>query len=235
MGIAVRCAAVPYFPKWDHRRWFNTPVEWFRKSHGDTFQNAEQWGGLEHIDPRARVYLQDAGLFANVADRVREVFAPSPVAAQYLARPQFQAWREACQRGAVAVHVRRGDLLTQTPGFQPALTVDAPDYYRDAATLCPDAELWVFSDDPAWCTENMPALVGRPVTVMAGNPDWVDLQLMASADHHIMSNSTYSWWTVFLSGNRAPISPSLWWGPNLEYVDTGLMVPGGPDWVTVPC
>ena len=198
------------------------------------------------MDERARLYLQDPALFRDVADEIREAFQPNEKAAA-----EHLGWNSRWD-GAIAVHVRRGDLLTQTPGFQPALTVDAPDYYRTALDAIDPMGVLpavVFSDDPAWCEQNMADLVGREVEVWHGEPrshipseyrrqmpmDWVDLILMSRFDHLVMSNSTFAWWAAWLNPDRDVLYPSLWWGPNLDYINWRLMVPPEFGWREVPC
>lgn len=78
---------------------------------------------------------------------------------------------------------------------------------------------FVFSDDPAWCRE---ALSGEDVEVMVvpGAPDdpLHDLHLMSRARHHIIANSSYSWWAAWLAkrdGQRV-IAPDRWFGGGID-------------------
>lgn len=236
--------------RWSYRKWFSVPDECFgRRPAGGTeaFNTPE----AAHLG-KAALYLQDPALFRDVADDVRLFFYPSPEAQSYL------GWHSRWD-GGIAVHVRRGDLLTQTPGFQPALTVDAPDYYRTALdALDPMGVLpvVVFSDDPQWCAENQLEVFGRKVEVRQTKPrshipreyrsqpamDWVDLLLMSSFPNIIISNSTYAVWAAYLgSKNQRVLHPALWFGANLSHVNWRLMIPmpGDPfwhgGWREVPC
>jgi hypothetical protein len=157
---------------------------------------------------------------------------------------------EACvNQESIALHVRRGDTVTQPKGFQPLAPLS---YYTDALTsVDPDQQLGVvvFSDDIKWCRRNLgPAIADRAVCFVDHGPgrshkpavysrqapvDWLDIQLMALCRHHVISNSTYAWWGAWLSGNPAPRYPSVWWGPNLAHIDPTLMIPDG--WVEIPC
>lgn len=254
VGIAHAIGARPALPaRWSYRPYFNCPDEWFRPARGRSME-AWRWEGLDYMDERARLYLQDPALFRDVADLIRDAFQPSERAAA-----EHLGWNPRWDN-AIAVHVRRGDLLTQTPGFQPALTVDAPDYYRTALDVIDPMgamPVVVFSDDPAWCDANQSETFGRPVEIeWHGEPrshiprqyrsqkpmDWVDLILMSQFDRLVMSNSTFAVWAAYLGGaGQQVLHPSIWFGPMLDHVDWRLMIPSQGDplwhggWREVPC
>lgn len=125
---------------------------------------------------------------------------------------------------AVAVHVRRGDYvsLKSAAKFHGALSLD---YYASALgsmqSAVPKARFFVFSDDSSWCRANLPPLA-LDVVFVGGNvdlPAWEDLVLMARCRHHIIANSSFSWWGAWLADQRfgtrrRVISPLNW------FVDT---------------
>lgn len=231
-------------PSWSYRPFFSVPDSHFSPKYRSATEFYE-FPEVEHIDHRARPYGQDPALFRDVADDVRRFFYPSPEAQSYL------GWHSRWD-GGIAVHVRRGDLLTQTPGFQPALTVDAPDYYRTALDVLDPMDVLpvvVFSDDPQWCAENQQEVFGRKVEVRQTKPrshipreyriqpamDWIDLLLMGQFDNLIISNSTYGWWAAWLNTSaKNVLYPDLWYGPNLAHVNTELLFVDLP-WRRVPC
>jgi Glycosyl transferase family 11 len=123
---------------------------------------------------------------------------------------------------SVAIHVRRKDYLVH-----PALQVCDRAYYqhsiRQMRSQVQGAHFYVFSDDPEWCRAEFR---DDDQTVLdtgeaAANP-LHDLCLMSHASHHIIANSSYSWWAAwlgekprqqvmmpdrwFVDGNRAPIT-----------------------------
>lgn len=215
------------------------------------------------MDERARLYLQDPALFRDVADEIREAFRPSPKAERLLFSGAYSEFTGRAYE-AIAIHVRRGDLLTQEQGYQPTLTVDCPDYYKAALHSIDnwmDRPVWVFSDDPDWCEANMGELLMVQPKVMRWNPprshvpaayrrqepkDWADLLLMSMAADLVMSNSTFAFWAAYLSRSLfsyaggeewPPLEaryPSLWFGPKLDYIDTDLLFVDLP-WREVPC
>lgn len=119
---------------------------------------------------------------------------------------------------AVAVHVRRKDYL-ELPVFQ----VCDPAYYqqsmRQLRARLPDARFFIFSDDPAWCRGKFrdadQEVIDLPPT--AANP-LHDLHLMSLASHHIIANSSYSWWAAWLGEKpgQQVIMPDRWYAHGIK-------------------
>lgn len=53
---------------------------------------------------------------------------------------------------------------------------------------------YVFSDDISWVKENIPLKKAVYVTWNKGEDSWQDMMLMSHCRHHIICNSTFSWW-----------------------------------------
>lgn len=119
--------------------------------------------------------------------------------------------------GAVAVHVRRTDYLTH-----PVFRVCDGGYYRQAMRemreRVEDARFFIFSDDPAWCRGEFREADQEVVdSGTAGANPLFDLRLMSLASHHIIANSTYSWWAAWLgekTGQRV-LMPDRWYAQDL--------------------
>ena len=76
-----------------------------------------------------------------------------------------------------------------------------------------DPTFFVFSDDPAWAAENL--RLGFPMQVVAHNGReraTEDLRLMAACRHHILANSSFSWWGAWLnpSPDKIVVAPQPW-------------------------
>tara|TARA_Y100001938_G_scaffold127581_2_gene180582 strand:- start:1222 stop:2007 length:786 start_codon:yes stop_codon:yes gene_type:complete len=109
-----------------------------------------------------------------------------------------------------AIHVRRGDYLALDE-HHPVLSID---YYKKAIELMPEVEHWVIcSDDIDWCKDNFNFLPSKYFS--EGRKDYEDMWIMSLAKYHIIANSTFSWWSAFLSQekNKKVIYPSTWFGP----------------------
>ena len=105
---------------------------------------------------------------------------------------------------SVAVHIRRGDYVKESAQIElPKNFYDVcrPEYYEEAIQLIEKKldhlHYYVFSDD----LEYAKGLIGegRTVTLVKGNKDYDDLQLMTLCKHHIIANSTFSFWGAYLS------------------------------------
>lgn len=148
-------------------------------------------------------YFQSERYFEDDADFIRSIFKPDMPA----------------QENVCAVHVRRGDYL----GLQQYHPVQSLSYYNAAveAQKASGAEKFmVFSDDPAWCKSNLP----WADEVSEGRTDLDDLALMSSCTHHIIANSSFSWWGAWLSASNNVIAPHNWFGP-LGPQDTRDLIP----------
>jgi len=135
---------------------------------------------------------------------------------------------------SVCVHVRRSDLVTNPHANQMFGTCSL-DYYRSAAQLIASKVsspcFFVFSDEPDWARANL-ELEGT--TTFVSHNGWEkgyeDLRLMALCRHHIIANSTFSWWGAWLSTSGGiVVAPRKWF--NIPKMDTTDLVP--ERWVRV--
>ncbi len=134
---------------------------------------------------------------------------------------------------AISLHVRRTDYLTNAEAnrFHGVCSVD---YYERAAAhhaeKISDPHFYVFSDDPEWVKANI--RLPYPVTFVShnkGRDSYLDMFLMRHCLHHIIANSSFSWWGAWLGERpgKKVIAPAQWFAdPN---AGTGDIVP--PDWI----
>jgi len=117
----------------------------------------------------------------------------------------------------VSLHMRRGDLVRayehlgrQDMTYGPPATVEY--FQRAMSEFAPEACFLVCSDSPrdiAWCREQ---LRGRRLEFSRSESDIHDFLAMSRCDHHIIANSTFSWWAAWLGANpaRRVIAPKVW-------------------------
>lgn len=100
--------------------------------------------------------------------------------------------RQVIDSPSVSVHVRRQDYLNRN-GFGCLL----PKYYS-AALKRVEGDIFVFSDDIEWCkTMFKEKNLHRKITFVSLS-DYLDMELMKCCRHHILANSTFSWWAGIL-------------------------------------
>lgn len=106
----------------------------------------------------------------------------------------------------VSVHIRRGDYLNRQDIYGGICTEE---YYRRAMTQMEEAlrkrgerpQYFVFTNDPDWAEQHF-AGSGAVVVRGEGKPDGSgieDMKLMSLCRHHIIANSSFSWWGSWLS------------------------------------
>jgi hypothetical protein len=76
-----------------------------------------------------------------------------------------------------------------------------------------DPVIYAFSDDPAWVVENLELpFEMRFVDHNDGSTAHEDLRLMATCKHHIIANSSFSWWGAWLNSSQEKVvaAPMQW-------------------------
>lgn len=129
--------------------------------------------------------------------------------------PEAQQWKQQIEQTphAVAIHVRRGDYLH--PTNLPHFGLCPLAYYEKAMAHIlsehPDATFFVFSDDMGWTEQHINSDKVFFVKPRQGESDVIDLYLMSLCQHHVIANSTFSFWSAYLSPHTGiNIYPSRW-------------------------
>jgi hypothetical protein len=190
------------------------------------------WGSGALIE---RSFLHDADLVARVS-------APVYVHGYWQSEKYFLAFQETVRSDfrflgewsekdlevlelmraapSISVHVRRGDYLS---GKNSSFFSNIPVAYyekamKTAEERIPSARFFVFSDDPEWAATYIRSESAEVIHVShnQGVRSSNDMRLMASADHQIIANSTFSWWGAWLNPNpeKMVFVPARWFGGN---------------------
>ena len=173
-----------------------------------------------YLAPKADLYLdgywQSERFFPGVEQRLREEFRP----VESLSDESLRIADDMQRTEGVAVHVRRGDYVTDPEAARVFRTVGA-DYYRaclqDLAAAVSGLQVFLFSNDIPWCLENLD--VGLPFTPVVHNDAttaWEDLMLMGQCRHAVIANSSFSWWGAWLGAQHADrrvYHPDPWFNP----------------------
>ena len=158
-------------------------------------------------------YWQSERYFADIADLIRSEFAlrhqPDGVNQRVLA--------EIGQANSVSLHIRRGDYVVN-PKTNRVHGVLGMDYYRTAVSFIADRveqpHFFVFSDDTPWCRQHLKMPFATFFMEHNGEEkDYEDLRLMRNCKHHIIANSSFSWWGAWLSEypHKLVVAPRKWY------------------------
>ena len=124
-----------------------------------------------------------------------------------------------------SVHVRRGDYLKHTDVY----CLCDVDYYKKSMELVGDSFFIFISDDIDWCKEHFAPLIHLfkdiSIKFSEGNDELTDLMLMKYCHHHIIANSSFSWWGAWLCINpeKKVIFPPKWFGPACNHDSKDLI------------
>jgi hypothetical protein len=158
-----------------------------------------------------RGYWQSEQYFIDIEDALRKEFRLK----EKVSERSRQIANEILSCNSISMHVRRGDYLSDT--VNAGLGVCEKEYYYRCMDKIvgtePDPRIFVFSDDMEWVVKNLRLPYSTTyVTHNGAERDYEDLYLMSMCKHHIIANSTFSWWGAWLG--RRPgqivIAPSPW-------------------------
>lgn len=198
---------------------------YIREKSLDFDPNLLQISGRTYLDG----YWQSEKYFKDIEDTIRREFSvispPDAVNANYARKIQASH--------AVAIHVRRGDYISNPNTNKVHGTCTLEYYYRAIDLIMSKVKsphFFVFSDDPEWTQNNLK--IDAPTTYVVHNPsdkNYEDLRLMSLCNHFIIANSSFSWWGAWLSDNKTKIviAPSKWF-QNKKYTNTDIIP---QDWI----
>lgn len=121
---------------------------------------------------------------------------------------------------AISLHVRRTDYLQNSNH-----TILGLDYYKSALSkMNSSLPVVVFSDDMEWCN-SQPLFSEDRFMISESQDQYVDLCLMSLCSHHIIANSSFSWWGAWLSKSDNVIAPIKWFGEGNIHKETKDLIP----------
>lgn len=175
-------------------------------------------------------YMQSERYFVDITGLIRREFTvKTPLTGNNL---KFS--EEIAGNDSVAVHVRRGDYVT-SDHVKAVHGVCGLEYYLGAVEKLlhhvENPHFFVFSDDPEWAAGNLKFHHPTRYVCHNGGVAHEDLRLMSLCRHHIIANSSFSWWGAWLSANpgKVVIAPLKWF--NDKSFDTSDLIP--ESWIRI--
>jgi hypothetical protein len=178
------------------------------------------WGDKVYLDG----YWQSERYFKDFETEIRNDFT--------LAKPPGQAvqkWFHAIgkSRNSVSLHVRRGDYVSNQATSQHHGSCDRAYYEKAVVEIAQRLNerssakgkgkvsiptIFVFSDDIAWAKANLAFPCPTFFVSAPGLEAFEEMVLMSACRHHVIANSTFSWWGAWLGQNedKIVIAPARW-------------------------
>lgn len=237
LAHAKKMGTKAQFPTWEYNKYFINGIDDKLDTTFDCIfdgQMHEPYFGFDfHYNPIPEKdnlilhgFFQSEKYFKDHKQEIINAFKPKNEFLQVV-REAGKDWINL--QNTIAIHVRRGDYVT----LQEAHPDLSQNYYYEGAFCEMVSKLikttkglrhWIiFSDDIEWCKNRFGHL---SMDYSEGNSDIVDLFIMAQCKHHIIANSSFSWWAAWLSKNMfgnetgITIAPNTWFGPALAHYNT---------------
>ena len=181
------------------------------------------WPGIKHVPNDCYLvgYWQSEKYFSESASQIRADFTFR----QSLEDQNVKLTQQIISVNAVSLHVRRGDYASnpQTTATHGLCTLD---YYRHSiqyiAERVQQPNFFIFSDDIAWVRDNLNiAHLCHYVDCNQREKSYNDMRLMSMCNHHIIANSSFSWWGAWLNPKRDKIvvAPQNWFANQTDASD----------------
>jgi len=176
-----------------------------------------------HFDPAVLaledpVYLtgkwQSERYFRDIASILREELQLK----SQLPQDRDMAQQMESNESSVSVHVRRGDYVAPSEGRRVHMVLPI-EYYKKAIAYVygrvEQPQFFLFSDDLPWVKENLHLDNATIVQARGSDRGPRELVLMSRCRHHIIANSTFSWWGAWLTRDTRGVicAPDTWFTP----------------------
>lgn len=179
----------------------------------------------------AKGYWQSEKYFSSFENDIRDdlfiTVPPSPVNLEMFDRIKG--------KNAVSLHIRRGNYV-QIDSVNKVHGTCSMDYYERAVELISskvaNPVFFVFSDDIVWAKDNLHLNFETVfIDINDSKSDYEDLRLMYSCKHHILANSTFSWWGAWLNPcpQKIVVAPEQWFADEELNMKTKDLIP--PKWI----
>ncbi len=157
-------------------------------------------------------FWQSEKYFNDIADIIRNDFS-------FRSPPDGENQKLCTQmrnRESVSLHIRRGDYV-RVESANKVHGVCSPSYYKNSVAYIlnrmPNAVFYIFSDDMQWVKANFQLAAPTIfVDINSSHNAYEDMRLMSHCKHHIIANSSFSWWGAWLNVNpdKIVIAPAKW-------------------------
>lgn len=159
-------------------------------------------------------YWQSEKYFEDAIECIRDEFkfSQSPTALNKVLAQEIAN----SETTAISLHVRRGDYVHNQVVSQVHGSCSLA-YYRTAAQYVmqrvENPLFYIFSDDMDWVRSHLEMpFPHKLIAHNRGESSYEDMRLMSLCQHHIIANSSFSWWGAWLNSNpeKIVVAPKNW-------------------------
>lgn len=157
-------------------------------------------------------YWQDSSYFDAIYDEIKKAIVP-----KHISEEVYLLSIEMSKCNSVSVHFRRGDYLDKVALKNHG--VCSVDFYKKAIEkieqMVEDPVYYIFTNDCNWVSNELHHIFRKESKVVfsPGLSQEEDLWLMSKSKHHIIANSSFSWWGSYLAraSGQIVICPDPWY------------------------
>ena len=181
------------------------------------------WSEVNHLSGNCYLagYWQSEKYFLGAVDQIKKEFTFK----EPLDCKNEEVATKISQENSISLHVRRGDYVSSSLNLSIYESCSLDYYARSIDYIVkrvPTPTFYIFSDDTSWATENLK--INFPhvyVDINRGKDSFKDMRLMSLCRHHIIANSSFSWWGAWLNSrvDKIVIAPKRWFKSSLDTRD----------------
>ncbi len=166
-----------------------------RISEKSAFEYDESYYDLKNKNIFYNGYWQSFKYFEEYCNDIKEILVYQGEKSK-----KFKAYMNNLKDNTISVHVRRGDYINDKDNLSIGMEYYKEAYNRISGLVMDNAEYLIFSDDKEYVKEALRFI--KNARVVEGISDIEEFELMRACSHHIIANSTFSWWSAYLSQNK---------------------------------
>jgi len=226
--------------KFTKKRW--TCLSWLRQNVLRQHRFTQYYGAIDHYDDKFHK-LPDFTYVACASQSWKNFEPHSGTIKKELQCTRKLKNEDICAierirqaKNPVAIHIRRGDKAYSSD-VNKVHGVCSLQYYASALKLLEKEygalTLFVFTDDHPWAKQEFK--MSYPIFFIDHNSCAedapLDLHIMTHCQHHVIANSTFSWWGAYLATMKGRvIAPDKW----VKTIDFNLKDVYLPSWTVIP-
>jgi len=176
-------------------------------------------------------YFQNENYFSHCRDEILSMFHPNESFLTYLKSDELYR-KIKLYKNSISIHIRRGDYIKLRSVFAQLdgkYYCNALMHIRNRICLHEPTLVVVFSDGSPSEIEFIFSVCRKlgfeNVVASENRKDITDMMLMSCCRHHIIANSSFSWWGAYLSHNFTSLhddlveKPKLIVGPKIWFTE----------------